>query len=74
MKSISRCIAEGAGAFLKQEFKYMLVYIVCFAIILGVFVSVRKSFSRRDRGALRLSSRISMSFGSALRGKEKTSG
>ncbi|KFG46504.1 V-type H(+)-translocating pyrophosphatase VP1 [Toxoplasma gondii GAB2-2007-GAL-DOM2] len=40
MKSISRCIADGAVTFLTQEFKYMAVYIVVFSSILGIFVGI----------------------------------
>ncbi|PFH38143.1 V-type H(+)-translocating pyrophosphatase VP1 [Besnoitia besnoiti] len=40
MKSISKCIAEGAGTFLKQEFKYMAVYVVVFSAVLGVFINL----------------------------------
>ncbi|CBZ56055.1 hypothetical protein NCLIV_064810 [Neospora caninum Liverpool] len=49
MKSISRCIAEGAITFLAQEFKYMAVYIVVFSTILGIFVGVRTSSSIRSQ-------------------------
>lgn len=38
MKAISRSIAEGADAFLLQEFRYIFIYIVVFAIVLGLFI------------------------------------
>ncbi|XP_026193236.1 uncharacterized protein LOC34618784 [Cyclospora cayetanensis] len=34
MKAISRNIADGADAFLLQEFRYMLVYIIAFSVLL----------------------------------------
>lgn len=39
MKSISRCIADGASAFLKQEVRYMAVFIFFFSVVLGILVS-----------------------------------
>lgn len=38
MKNISRHIAEGADAFLVQEFRYILLYIVVFGGILTVLI------------------------------------
>ena len=35
---MSKHIAEGANAFLYEEYKYMLVYMVLFSVILGPFV------------------------------------
>lgn len=42
MNNISRNIAEGADAFLIQEFRYILAYIVIFGGLLCVFVGPRK--------------------------------
>ncbi len=38
MKEISGYIREGAFAFLKREYKFMVVVIVCLAILLSVFI------------------------------------
>ena len=38
MKEISGYIREGAFAFLKREYKFMIVVIVCMAILLSVFL------------------------------------
>ena len=35
---VSQYIAEGANAFLLEEYKYMVVYMVLFSVILGPFV------------------------------------
>ncbi|EER18457.1 H+-translocating inorganic pyrophosphatase TVP1, putative [Perkinsus marinus ATCC 50983] len=40
MQEISRNIADGATAFLIQEYKYMLVYVVIFSAIIGPCVNV----------------------------------
>lgn len=39
MKEISGFIREGAFAFLKREYKFMFVVIVCMAVLLGVFIN-----------------------------------
>jgi inorganic pyrophosphatase len=38
MTEVSQYIAEGANAFLIEEYKYMVVYMVIFSVILGPFV------------------------------------
>merc|ERR1719182_1022485 len=38
MTEVSQYIAEGANAFLLEEYKYMVVYMVLFSVILGPFV------------------------------------
>mmetsp|Transcript_27586 Transcript_27586/g.23648 ORF Transcript_27586/g.23648 Transcript_27586/m.23648 type:complete len:110 (-) Transcript_27586:281-610(-) len=40
MQEISKNIADGATAFLVQEYKYMLVYVVIFSAIIGPCVNV----------------------------------
>lgn len=45
MKAISRSIAEGADAFLLQEFRYIFVYIVVFAIVLGISIGLSTALS-----------------------------
>lgn len=40
MKRIAKNIAEGAGTFLYQEYRYMVVYIVVFSVIIGPSVGV----------------------------------
>lgn len=40
MKRIAKNIAEGAGTFLYQEYRFMLIYIVVFSIIIGPSVGV----------------------------------
>eukprot|EP00922_Rhytidocystis_sp_ex-Travisia-forbesii_P009059 GHVS01013204.1.p1 GENE.GHVS01013204.1~~GHVS01013204.1.p1 ORF type:complete len:742 (+),score=79.89 GHVS01013204.1:121-2346(+) len=40
MKKISNHIAEGANAFLAQEYKYMAVYIVLFSCVIGPFIGL----------------------------------
>lgn len=40
MKEITRYIADGADAFLLQEYKYMSAYIVVFSLIIGPFIGI----------------------------------
>ena len=46
MKNISQNIAEGADAFLMQEFRYILGYIVVFGGVLCFSIGPRKIASR----------------------------
>ncbi|KAF4747724.1 hypothetical protein FOZ63_015478, partial [Perkinsus olseni] len=39
MREVSAHIAEGATAFLVEEYKYLLVYIIVFGIVIGVITS-----------------------------------
>eukprot|EP00922_Rhytidocystis_sp_ex-Travisia-forbesii_P061822 GHVS01091557.1.p1 GENE.GHVS01091557.1~~GHVS01091557.1.p1 ORF type:complete len:744 (-),score=63.38 GHVS01091557.1:250-2481(-) len=40
MKKISQDIANGSNAFLKEEYKYMAVYIILFSCVIGPFVGI----------------------------------
>lgn len=42
MKEISGFIREGAFAFLKREYKFMAIVIICLFIIIGVAITWKK--------------------------------
>ncbi|MFR5264165.1 sodium-translocating pyrophosphatase [Clostridium sp.] len=45
MKEIAECIAKGAMAFLKKEYRYLIIFIIIVAIIIGLFLNVITAFS-----------------------------
>ncbi|MEM7819317.1 MAG: sodium-translocating pyrophosphatase [Candidatus Aenigmatarchaeota archaeon] len=45
MISISEAIQEGASAFLKREYKFLIIFIIVIAAILGIFINILTAIS-----------------------------